>query len=95
MYAVVRRYAIEQGKMDDIRNRLEGDFADLIATTPGFVSYQAFDDGATLTAVSTFQSQAEAEASSELASRWLTENPGLLTSRIDIYGGEVFTSRTA
>src|SRR5579862_4889568 len=45
MYAVIRRYQSDAGRLDEIRRLIDEDFLPQLTGVQGFVSYYAFDDG--------------------------------------------------
>lgn len=69
LFAVVRSYTI-QGR-EELARKVADSFVPLVSSQPGFVSYTIFWTGSDRwTAVSVFETQAQAEASSVVAAQW-------------------------
>jgi len=97
MYASVRRYRLGAGSMDDLMHRVDRDFAEAIAQEPGFVAYQAIDTGHdTITSITIFRREDQAEASNQLAAGWVREElSDFALERTHVLGGQVMVSRAA
>jgi len=92
MYAVIRRYQSDAGRLDEIRRLIDEDFLPQLTGVQGFVSYYAFDDGTgDVATVSVFLTKEKADESVALAREWVQEHGGLLPSATEIFGGEVFS----
>lgn len=97
MFASIRRYRLIYGSMDELTNRVDVGFAELISALPGFVSYEFIDcgDGEIVT-VSVFSEAGQADASRELAQRWTTAYlRGFDFVRLDETRGEIKVSRAS
>ena len=97
MFASIRRYRLHSGSMEELARRVDGGFAEQIATQEGFVSYEFLDcgDGEVMT-ISVFREAGEAEASRDLAQRWSDENlQDFEFTRTEALHGEIMVSRAA
>lgn len=73
MYTSIRRYVTSDAAA--VTSRVRAEFVPLIAAQPGFIAYQLIDAGqGEMLSVSTFTSSEQAEASNELAQRWVRAN---------------------
>ena len=90
MFATIRRYNIDPEKMDELVARVSG-VAEVFRAMPGHVAYYLVrSDGGTLTAVGVFNDRPSAEASRQVAAKWITENVAdLLGAPSDVTVGEV------
>ncbi len=91
MYTSLRWYNVKPNSAQEIMERSEKGFVPIISQAPGFLAYSQVDTGNdTLTTISTFETQAEAENSNTLAADWVKENlASLLTAPPRISGGTV------
>jgi len=97
MFASIRRYRLQRGSMEDLKRRVDEDFAELIAAREGFVSYEFLDcgDGEIVT-LSVFRGAEEAEASRALAQGWTDTALGDMEfTRLEALSGEIMVSRAA
>jgi hypothetical protein len=71
MFASIRCYVVRRARTEELTRLVEGEFADQLASQPGFVWYAFLDcgEGDAMT-ISVFQERAQAAASRELALRW-------------------------
>ena len=44
MYASVRKYRVDAGRIDELMSRIDSDFAPRIESASGFVAYQALEE---------------------------------------------------
>jgi hypothetical protein len=96
MFASMRRYRLERGSMAELAARVDEDFAERLATQPGFVSYEFIDCGlGEFMTMSVFLTLEQAEASRELARRWAEENNDLQFPRLETAHGEILVGRAA
>jgi hypothetical protein len=90
MYATVRRY---EGVTDpaEAGRRVDEGFVPLLKEIPGFVAYYWLDSGSgVMASMSVFEDQAGAEASTEKAAAWVSENiADLLPNPPEVTPGEV------
>ncbi len=95
MYASVRRYTDfdhSEAAQQELLAAVNDEFIPLLRSQPGFVSYQliAAPDRSSLVTVSTFEGQAEAEASAVQAREWIARRIAHLVSGAPaITSGEV------
>jgi heme-degrading monooxygenase HmoA len=97
MYAVIRRYKVERGSVDDLLRRVDEGAAPLISKIPGFVSYYVVkaNDGR-LASISIFDTRAGIDESTKVAASWVKENAGAFSlSTPEISAGEVVVHRGA
>jgi hypothetical protein len=76
MYAAIRQYKSKPGMADELATRIK-DAISLISSVSGFMGYYVIyapDD--TVTAISIFNTVAEAEESNKRALAWIEENLG-------------------
>jgi hypothetical protein len=97
MYASIRTYRIESGDIDELMHRVDTDFADQLADSPGFVAYQCIDCGdGGLCTVSVFHDEASAERSNDLAADFVRDKlSDMRVIRTDVQGGRVGVGRAA
>ncbi len=94
MYAAIRRYSIKPKFIDEVMQRIQGEFLHIINREPGFIAYYAIrqEDHKVLT-ISVFETQAGAEGSTPLALEWVTKNlTGFVEGEPRIAVGWVFGS---
>jgi hypothetical protein len=74
MHATVRTYRSDARRMDELLSKLDEVFIPRITSADGFCGYQAIDggDGALVT-VSCFESLEQAEASTEMAAKFISD----------------------
>jgi len=74
MYASVRKYRVEAGRVDEYMRRVDEKFAPMIESEPGFIGYQAIDCGrGVVVTVSTFTDYAAAERSAGMAKQFIDD----------------------
>ncbi len=101
MYASVRRYTEfdrSDAALQEMVSAVKDEFAPLLQSQPGFVSYQLIvaPDRSSLITVTTFEGQAEAEASAEQAREWVSRRIGhLVRAAPTVTAGEVMIGATA
>ena len=87
MYAIIRRY--QTNSASGVTKAVTEKFVPRIKQLPGFVAYYGIDSATGFWAsVSVFDSQANAEKSSQLAQEFIKENSLILNS-LQITSGEV------
>jgi heme-degrading monooxygenase HmoA len=97
MYAVIRRYTVGQGSVDELLRRVDESAVPLISKIPGFVSYYALKvkDGR-VASISIFDTEAGTEESTRIAATWVKESAASFAlSAPDITAGEVLVHRGA
>jgi hypothetical protein len=97
MYAMIRRYSVADEDVPELMHRCDVEFADQLGGQPGFMDYQLFAGGdGTATSITIFETEDQARASTELASRWVSSSlSDLRIDRLEVFGGEVEVSRAA
>jgi hypothetical protein len=74
MFASVRTYRCEPDQVEDLLGIVDSDFIPMISERPGFCGYQVIDCGdGSLVTISCFSGSEEAEASTALASNFISE----------------------
>ena len=75
MYSALRKYSIKPNFMDEVMQRIQGEFLHIISREPGFIAYYAMRVGnnAILT-ISVFETKIGAEGSTPLALDWVIKN---------------------
>ena len=97
MYASLRTYRIGSGSVDAVLRRVDREFAEALSREPGFVAYHAVDTGHDMVmTISLFHDREQAEASNELAARWVgDELSDFNVTRVGIIGGDAMVSRAS
>jgi Antibiotic biosynthesis monooxygenase len=98
MYTTIRHYNVTPNSADEVIKRAVDGFTPIISKSPGFWSYDLVNTGRdTVTTISTFETQANAERSNELAATWIKDNnlAPLLTGQPLIMGGLVSGHKSA
>jgi hypothetical protein len=97
MYASVRKYRVEAGRVEELMRRVDEKFAPRIESEPGFVGYQAIDCGrGVVVTVSTFSDYSAAERSAMLAREFIADELwDLGLESIEATTGPVSVSRAA
>jgi hypothetical protein len=75
MYAAIRKYSIKPNFIDEVMQRIQGEFLHIISREPGFTAYYALRLGNNeVLTISVFETQAGAEGSTPLAFEWVNKN---------------------
>ena len=75
MYLAIRKYSIKPNFMDEVMQRIQGEFLHIISREPGFTAYYAVRVGNNeVLTISVFETQAGAEGSTPLAFEWVNKN---------------------
>jgi hypothetical protein len=91
MYAVVRKYSGPGASaLFDLIDQRSDDVKEVIAATPGFISYAAFREGDGGTTVTACQDKAGVEESSKRAADWISENATVSVDSPEITEGSAF-----
>src|SRR5215212_11698492 len=95
MYASIRRYSVDQKRMDDLLHVVDTGFAEQIQEMDGFVAYECLDCGnGELVTITMFRDREGADASAEAARKWVQEElSDYRIERTDAMLGEVGVSR--
>jgi hypothetical protein len=75
MYSALRKYSIKPNFMDEVMQRIQGEFLHIISREPGFIAYYAIrvENNEILT-ISVFETKIGAEGSTPIALDWVTKN---------------------
>jgi heme-degrading monooxygenase HmoA len=96
MFASIRRYRLDAGKMDDLLHLIDTDFAESIADVDGFVAYEVLDcDAREVVTLSVFRDEEAAVESDAMAQEWVrsTLAPQFDITMLDTIHGDVAVSR--
>jgi hypothetical protein len=75
MYAAIRNYSIKPRFINEVMQRIQGEFLHIINREPGFIAYYAIREGDNeMLTISVFETQAGAEGSTPMALAWVTKN---------------------
>ena len=75
MYSAIRKYSIKLNFMNEVMQRIQGEFLQIINREPGFIAYYAMRVGNNeVLTISVFETQAGAEGSTPMALEWVTRN---------------------
>ncbi|HYB02128.1 MAG TPA: antibiotic biosynthesis monooxygenase [Ktedonobacteraceae bacterium] len=75
MYAAIRQYSIKPKFINEVMQRIQGEFLHIINREPGFIAYYAIrEENNHILTISIFETQAGAEGSTPLALEWVTRN---------------------
>ena len=92
MYTTIRRYTLpNRNAVEEVARRATEGFAPLLREAPGFVSWSlVYAGGDALLAISTFEEQRAASASTRQAAAWVREHlADLLPDPPEVLVGEV------
>ena len=75
MYCTIRRYeAVDQSRAGELVRKVDDMLTPRLSKLPGFSSYQLVDAGnGVMTSIGFFETSAQADESSRVASNWLRE----------------------
>jgi heme-degrading monooxygenase HmoA len=95
MFASIRRYRLQSGDIKELAQLADRGFAEEIAATPGFISYEFVEcESGEILTMSLFKDADQAEESRGLAQRWTDENlQDFEFTRVEALHGEVAVSR--
>lgn len=72
MYTSIRHYQFKPGTVAEVSRRVQEHFIPVISQAPGFIAYYVVtEENDRATSISIFESQAQAEASIQLAAEWV------------------------
>ena len=75
MYSALRKYSIKPNFMDEVMQRIQGEFLHIISREPGFIAYYAMRVGNNeILTISVFETKIGAEGSTQLALDWVIKN---------------------
>lgn len=74
MYASIRHYQFKPGTAAEVTRQVQEHFVPVISQAPGFVAYYVvLEEQDRGTSISLFDSQVQAEASTQLAADWVKQ----------------------
>ena len=96
MYAMIRRYLMGTGSLDDLMHEVDAQFADRLKERLGIVHYQAIDTGeGTIVTVTVFEDE-ERRRRAEVAAAGVREALAeFRVEEIEALEGEVMVSRAS
>src|SRR5215217_644940 len=96
MYAMVRRYRMAVGSMDDVMHKVDREFAERIPEEVGSVLYTAIDagDGTAMT-ITLFENEEAGLRSEAAVARVREALAEFRVEKIDVFRGEVMVSRAS
>ena len=87
MYIVIRSYTTTSPV--EVMDKIQHGFVPLVIQMPGFINYYVFPSDDKIVVVNMFDTQANGEASNEMAAKWVADNIAqLYTSGPAIIQGE-------
>ncbi len=94
MYAAIRKYSIKPKFINEVMQRIRGEFLHIINKEPGFIAYYAIREGDNeVLTISVFETQVSAEGSTPMALEWVTRNlAGFVQGEAQTNVGWVFGS---
>ena len=96
MYAMVRRYRMATGSMDDLMHKVDTQFADRLQEQLGILHYQAIDTGdGTIMTVTVFEDEDQCRRSETAAAGVREGLAEFLVEEIHALTGEVMVSRAS
>jgi hypothetical protein len=94
MYAMVRRYRMATGSIDDLMHKVDTQFADRLQEQLGILHYQAIDTGdGTIMTVTVFEDEERCRRSETAAAEVREALSEFQVEEIDALTGEVMVSR--
>jgi hypothetical protein len=98
MYCTVRRYeSVDQGRASELVKKVDDLLVPRLSKLPGFSGYHLIDAGnGVMTSVGFFETSAQADESTRIASNWLREEKleTMLPNAPKITSGEVVVHKT-
>ena len=96
MYAMVRRYRMAAGSMDDLMHKVDTQFVDRLQEQLGILHYQAIDTGGgTIMTVTVFEDEDQYRRSEPAAARVREALSEFRVEEIEVFRGEVMVSRAS
>ena len=94
MHSALRKYSIKPDFMDEVMQRIQGEFLHIISREPGFIAYYAIRVGNNeVLTISVFETAVEAEGSTPIALDWVKSNlAGFVQGEPQTTLGKVFGS---
>ena len=98
MHATIRRYeGVDKSRTDELAKKVDESLAPKLSKLPGFAGYYLFEVGdGVMSSIGFFDTSAQADESSRVASTWLREESleTALPNPPKITGGEVMVHKT-
>ncbi len=96
MYAMIRRYRMATGSIDDLMHKVDTQYADRVPEEVGAVLYTAIDTGdGTAMTVTLFEDEEAGRRSEAAAARVRESLAEFRVEEIDALAGEVMVSRAS
>jgi hypothetical protein len=96
MYAMIRRYRMSRGSINDLMHKVDTRFADRLQAQLGILYYQAIDTGdGTIMTVTVFEDEDKYRRSETAAAGVRKALGEFRVEEIDAFKGEVMVSRTS
>ena len=96
MYAMIRRYRMAVGSMDELMHKVDTQFVDLLQKQLGILHYQAIATGdGTITTVTVFEDEDQCRRSEDAAAGVREGLAEFRVEEIDALTGEVMVSRAS
>jgi hypothetical protein len=96
MHAMVRRYRMATGTMDDLMHKVDTQFADRLQEQLGIIHYQAIGTGGgTIMTVTVFEDEEQCRRSETVAAGVREALAKFQVEEIDAFTGEVMVSRAS
>ena len=96
MYAMIRRYRMAAGSIDDLMHKVDTQYADRLQEQLGILHYQAIDTGdGTIVTVTVFEDEERFRRSEAAAARVREGLAEFRVEEIDALAGEVMVSRAS
>jgi hypothetical protein len=96
MYAMIRRYRMAAGSIDDLMHKVDTQYADRVPEEVGAVLYTAIDTGdGTIVTVTVFEDEERYRRSAAAAARVREDLAEFQVEEIEALAGEVMVSRAS
>ena len=96
MYAMIRRYRMAAGSIDDLMHKVDTQYADRLQEQLSFFNYQAIDTGdGTIVTVTLFEDEEAGRRAEAAAARVREGLAEFRVEEIDALAGEVMVSRAS
>jgi heme-degrading monooxygenase HmoA len=96
MFCVVRKYTLKAGEKQEIVDKAEQHYVDIVSDTPGFVGFFVVNEGDSALTISIFHSEEESKASDHKAARFVREHLAEhVNGPFDVVHGPVVVSKFA
>ena len=96
MYGVVRRYRAKSGEHEDIIEKAERHYVEIVSNSPGFIAFYVVHEGDTAMTISIFHSEEETRASDDKAASFVREHLAEhVEGPLEVVRGSVVVSKVA